>query len=200
MPHYYYQKYPYLNYNYRDTDGFIWTMFSIPPEMLVAEFANTFGRPPKTFFDCGAATGVIVWRAERMGMDARGIDIKKYPYQCSCYDELFKNGKIQIKSILDSEPIIADLVFCNGTLTYFTEDELAQVLDKFRPCKMLCAIHNTTEDVDAAKANGDELTTCNKPRLIRPRQWWMDTFAQNGFSPRYAAHLQCFCATPVRSA
>ena len=190
--HYYYQKYPYMHYTYRDTDGF-WTMFSIPPEMLAAEFVKTFGQKPKTFFDCGAATGVIVWHAQRSGMDARGIDIKRYPYQFSCYDELFRSGKIQIKSILDCEPIIADLVFCNGTLTYFTEDELAQVFDKFRQCKMLCAIHNTTEDVVAARKKGDELLTCNKPRLIRPQQWWMDTFVQNGFIPTYNATLRCFC-------
>ena len=195
--HYYYQKYPYLHYNYFDTDG-AWTMFSIPPKMLATEFANTFGRPPKSFFDCGAATGVIVWLAQRSGMDARGIDIKKYPQQFCCYDELFRNGKIQIKSILDSEPIIADIVFCNGTLTYFIEDELAQVLDKFRQSKMLCAIHNTTEDVDAARQNGDELTTCNKPRLIRPRQWWIDTFTKNGFNTKYADYIRCFCAVPSR--
>ena len=195
--HYYYKKYPYLNYNYRDTDG-IWTMFSIPPEMLAAEFTNTFGRPPKTFFDCGAATGVIVWRAQRLGMDARGIDVKKYPQQFICYDELFRNGKIQIKSILDCEPIHADIVYCNGTLTYFTEKELPCVLDKFKTAKSLFAIHNTTEDVLAARRNGDELTTCNKPRLIKPREWWMETFNKNGFEPKYINSLQCFCAIPTK--
>ena len=123
MSHYYYQKYSYLNYNYRDTDG-LWTMFSIPPEMLATEFANTFGQPPKTFFDCGAATGVIVYKAQILGMDARGIDIKKYPFQFSYLEELFESGKIQIKSILDCEPVHADLAYCNGTLTYFTEHEL----------------------------------------------------------------------------
>ena len=54
--HYYYQKYPYLNYNYRDHDGG-YTMFSVPPELLAAAFAQKMGYAPKTFFDCGAATG-----------------------------------------------------------------------------------------------------------------------------------------------
>lgn len=195
MSHYYYQKYPYLHYNYRDTDG-LWVMFSIPPKMLAAEFQNVFGVAPKTFFDCGAATGVIVYKAQILGMDARGIDIKKYPFQFSYLEELFESGKIQIKSILDCEPVHADLAYCNGTLTYFTEHELPRVLAKFRECRMLCAIHNTAEDVDVARKNGDELTTCNKPRLIRPRQWWMETFEKNGFAPHYNDALRCFMVTP----
>ena len=193
--HYYYTKYPYLNYNYRDTDGW-YTMFSIPPEMLVVEFVKIFLRSPKSFFDCGAATGVIVRRAQKLGMDARGIDVKKYPYMDT--EELFKSGKIQIKSILDCDPIHADIVYCNGTLTYFTETELPGVLDKFKTAKSLFAIHNTTEDVLAARDNGDELTTCNKPRLIKPREWWMRTFNKNGFTPRYIDSLQCFCAIPQK--
>ena len=193
--HYYYTKYPYLNYNYRDTDGWH-KMFSIPPEMLATEFEKTFHQPPKSFFDCGAATGVIVRRAQRLGMDAWGIDVKKYPYMDT--EELFKSGKIQIKSILDCDPIHADIVYCNGTLTYFTESELPRVLDKFKIAKSLFAIHNTTEDVVAARQNGDELTTCSKPRLIKPREWWMETFNKNGFASKYINSLQCFCAIPQR--
>ena len=195
MAHYYYQKYPYLHYNYRDTDG-LWTMFSIPPEMLANEFQKTLGYAPKTFFDCGAATGAIVYRAQRMGMDARGVDIKKYPFQFSYLEELFESGKIQIKSILDCEPIKSDIVYCNGTLTYFTENELPQVLDKFRPSKMLFTIHNTTEDVATARAQRYELTTCNKPRHIRSQDWWMETFDKNGFETKYSEPLGCFCAMP----
>ena len=138
--------------------------------------------------------------AQRLGMNARGIDIKKYPYQFSYLEELFTNGKIQIKSILDHEPIVADIVFCNGTLTYFSEKELPNVLDKFKKSKMICAIHNTTEDVEAAAANGDELITCNKTRLIKPQNWWMDTFTKNGFKTKYADHIRCFCAVPSRGA
>ncbi|MBE6457614.1 MAG: hypothetical protein E7011_02295 [Alphaproteobacteria bacterium] len=94
---------------------------------------------------------------------------------------------------------MADIVFCNGTLTYFSEQELPNVLDKFRNSKMICAIHNTTEDVAAAAANGDILTTCNKTRLIKPQNWWMDTFTKNGFNVKYAEHIRCFCAIPSRS-
>lgn len=195
MAHYYYQKYPYLHYNYRDADG-LWIMFSIPPEMLAAEFQNTFGHAPKSFFDCGAATGFIVRRAQRLGMDARGVDIKKYPFHFSYLEELFESGKIQIKSVLDCEPIKSDIVYCNGTLTYFTEDELPRVLNKFQPSKMLFAIHNTAEDILAARAQGYELTNYNKPRLIRTQDWWMETFIKNGFKTRYSETLGCFCAIP----
>lgn len=193
--HYYYQKYPYLNYNYRDTDG-LWRMFSIPAKLLADEFKNTFGVAPKSFFDCGAATGVIVRQAQMLGMDARGIDIKKYPYQFSYLEDLFENGKIQIKSILDCEPVYVDLVYCNGTLTYFDKTQLPLVLEKFHNCKMLCVIHNTTEDIIAARKNGDELTTCNKTRLIKPRRWWMRTFNKNGFETMYNENLRLFCAVP----
>ena len=225
--HYYYQKYPYLHYSYWDTDG-SYVMFSIPPELLAMAFTFKFGYAPKTFFDCGAATGEIVLRALRAGMDARGIDIKIYPKQPSKGDfdcgvasqemaysikniknrinasarngvelsDLFDSGRIQIKSIMDCKPITADLAYCNGTLTYFTEQQLPRVLKKFRNCKMLCAIHNTTEDVNAAREMGYELTTCNRPRLIQPRDWWIETLSKNGFDTEYNPYLRCFHAIP----
>ena len=192
--HYYYKKYPYLQYDYYD-DGY-WTMFSVPPEILAIVFLNRFKYLPKTFFDCGAATGEIVYRAEKLGMTAIGIDVKKYPYQNENLEKLFTDGKIQIKSILDCEPINADLAFCNGTLTYFSEDKIPQVLEKFKRCKMLAAIHNTVEDVNAAKKQGDMLLTCNKPRLIKSRKWWKNTFVENGFAIEYDNLAQCFFARP----
>lgn len=228
--HYYYQKYPYLHYSYRDTDG-SYVMFSIPPELLAMAFTFKFGYAPKTFFDCGAATGEIVLRALQAGMDARGIDKKQYPKQpvkgdfnCGVASQdmvlsmkniraeinknpprrdeladLFDSGRIQIKSILDCDPIVADLVYCNGTLTYFTESQLPHVLEKFHKCKMLCAIHNTTEDVNSARKMGYELTTCNKPRLIKPRDWWIETINKNGFNTGYNPYLQCFHAIPTQN-
>ncbi len=227
--HYYYTKYPYLHYSYRDTDGWPYIMFSIPPELLAWAYLFKIGVAPKTFFDCGAATGEIVLRALRAGMDARGIDIKRYPKQppkffdCGVSSQnmvlsmkniknqidknteksdeladLFNSGRIQIKSILNCKPITADLVFCNGTLTYFTESQLPKVLKKFHQCKMLCAIHNTTEDVNAARKMGYELTTCNKPRLIKPRDWWIKTMNKNGFNTEYNPYLQCFHAIPIQ--
>ena len=194
--HYYNKKYPYLNYGYIDTDG-IYTMFSIPPEILMCEYIKTFKEKPKTFFDCGAATGFIVFLAQKLGMDAQGIDIKKYPRQSDELEELFTNGKIQIKSILDCEPIKSDIVFCNGTFTYFTEKELSQVLNKFNKSKMIFAVHNTTEDTIAALANGNKLTSCNKTRLIKSQNWWTDTFKKNGFNTKYIDYIRCFCITPT---
>ena len=192
---YYFTKYPFLHYWFKDFDG-RYIMFSVPPEMLVYDFIERFGTKPKTFFDCGAAVGEIVYLAEKFGLSASGIDIKKYPYQNPQLEELFQSGKIQIKSILDCEPIKADLAYCNGTLTYFTEKEIPNVLKKFANCKMLVSIHNTTEDVEAARKQGEELLTCNKPRLIKPRDWWIKTFAKNGFDTEYNKQTQCFYSIP----
>lgn len=193
--HYYFKKYPFLNYDYTDFDG-LYTMFSVPPEMLVQAFTKRFKTMPENFFDCGAATGEIVLRATKLGMTATGIDIKKYPYQNPQLDKLFKSGKIQIKSILDCEPVKADLVYCNGTLTYFTQTQLPCVLNKFIKCKMLVSIHNTVEDVVAARKQGDELLTCNKPRLIKSRDWWIKTFADNNFFTEYDTKTHCFLSMP----
>lgn len=193
--HYYFKKYPFLNYDYTDFDG-LYTMFSVPPEMLVDAFTKRFKTVPEKFFDCGAATGEIVLRATNLGMLATGIDIKQYPYQNPQLDKLFKSGKIQIKSILDCEPIKADLIFCNGTLTYFTEHELQNVLSKFTNCTMVASIHNTVEDVIAARKQGNELLTYKQPRLIRPRDWWIKTFADNNFITEYDTKIQCFLSMP----
>lgn len=193
--HYYFTKYPYLQYHFEDFDGG-YVMFSVPPEILVHHFILHFGKAPKTFFDCGAATGEIVWRAERLGLNATGIDVKKYPIQNPRLEKLFTNGKIQIKSIIDCKPVRADLAYCNGTLTYFTEEQIPDVLRKFISCKMLATIHNTTEDVDAAKKQGDELLTCNQLRLIKPRDWWLETFDKNGFDAEYNEKTRCFYSTP----
>ena len=174
-------------------------MFSVPPDVLVDAYRVHFGNKPSTFFDCGAATGEIVWRAENIGLRATGIDIKKYPAQRPELTKLFTNGKIQIKSILDCEPVKADLAYCNGTLTYFTEEQIPNVLKKFTNCKMLVSIHNTTEDVVAARKQGDELLTCDKPRLIKPRDWWLKTFTKNGFDAEYNKQTQCFYSTPKKT-
>ncbi len=171
-------------------------MFSVPPSILAEVFTKKFGYMPKTFFDCGAATGEIVCRAKQMGMDASGIDIREYPYQNEQLARLFAKKKIEIKSILDVPTVRADLTYCNGTLTYFTESDLPHVLQKFADTKMLIAIHNTTEDIVVARANGWNLVTANKPRLIKPRDWWLNTFDKNGFDSEYDRKLQCFCAIP----
>lgn len=191
--HYYYKKYPFLHYNYRDYDG-RWTMFSVPPSMLAEVFKERFGYAPKTFFDCGAATGEIVYRARQLGMDARGIDIREYPSQGEHLARLFAEKKIEIKSILDVPPIKSDLAYCNGTLYYLTEQELPRALQKFRDCKMLFAIHNTTEDIEAAEKMGWDLY--KEDRLIKSINWWVNTFKENGFDVDYIRKINCFCAMP----
>lgn len=238
---YYYTKYPYLNYSYKDTDGG-YIMFSLPPSMMAEKYKEYFNQKPKTFFDCGAAIGIIVQLAMDYGMDARGIDVRKYPDQYQTilrtkqllnysidpcgFDvhknpdsdniltktnqqknknyiipgyalrKLFENNRIEIKSILDCAPIKSDIAYCNGTLTYFDEKTLPTVLSKFTKVGMLCAIHNTTEDVIAAQKQGETLLTCNKPRNIKPNDWWIETFNKNGFNAQLDEKLHTFIAIP----
>lgn len=216
--HYYDKKYPYLQYEY--THG---VMCSVPPKMLASVYKQHYGKRPKTFFDCGAATGVIVKLAMDYGLDARGIDIRDYFSHFAFYHWIFsgqpfevqqgetrkgiaksdllklrQDGHIQIKSILDCKPIKADLVYCNGMLTYFDADTLPAVLSKFQNANMVCAIHNTTEDYDAAAKMGCELGTCQELKTVKPNQWWIETFNQNGFDAKFNHWLRCFVATPQR--
>lgn len=210
---YYDIKYPYLEYAFTDTDERDYIMFSVPPKLLAQEYKEQFHKRPKTFFDCGAATGVVVKLAMDCGMDARGIDVKQYPPQHQSYIwvknqgqssaiyffrllNLFTSGRIQIKSILDCKPIKSDIAYCNGVLTYFDEQTLPNVLSKFRKVKMLCAIHNTTEDVNIAKEMGEKLGTCNEPRTIKPNDWWIETFDKNGFDAQLNKKLRTFIAIP----
>jgi len=214
MKCYYNIKYPYLNYSYTDTDGG-YIMFSVPPLMLADEYEKRFHSEPKTFFDCGAATGMIVQLALDYGMDACGIDTYKYPEQSQSllrmhYPQgtgryiipghrlrrLFDTKRIEIKSILDCDPIETDIAYCNGVLTYFDEKTLPNVLSKFRNVGMLCAIHNTTEDIIAAQEIGEILSTCNKIRNIKPNDWWIETFNNNGFRADFDKNLNTFFAIP----
>lgn len=216
MAHYYDKKYPYLQYSYPEG-----VMCSVPPKLLAVLYKNIYGKKPKTFFDCGAAIGVIVKLAMDAGMDARGIDIRDYFANFAFYNPLFsgrpfwtqqgdvrrgvaksdllklrQDGRIQIKSVLDCKPIKADLVYCNGILTYFDEDTLKMVLEKFKDVNMVCAIHNTIEDYDAAKQMGQELGTCQELKTVKPNDWWIETFNQNGFDAKFNHWLRCFVATP----
>lgn len=195
MKHYYYQKYPYLDYRFMDEYGEVWIMFSVPVHRLSSMYTARIGHRPKSFFDCGAATGEIVRLAQEFGMQAYGIDIKQYQIPVrNAY--LFKSGQIQIESILDCAPIKADLAYCNGTLTYMNEQMLPLVLEKFKNVGMLIAIHNTTEDILAARKQGDELEYCCEPRLIKPQDWWLKTFSKNGFMVDFDTENKCFCAIP----
>ena len=211
MVHYYDIKYPHLQYWYPDG-----TMCSVPPKLLAALYKKQYGKKPKTFFDCGAATGVIVQLALDYGMDARGIDVRDYDshmtYTPRFYtkngkrtrsdrnlvlrDDLFDSGRVQIKSILDCKPVKADLAYCNGVLTYFDEATLSSVLAKFQKVNMLCAIHNTTEDYVAAEKMGDSLGTCQVLKTVKPNDWWIDTFDKNGFDAKFNHWLRGFVAVP----
>lgn len=211
MPHYYDIKYPHLQYSY--SEG---TMCSVPPKLLASVYKSHYGKKPKTFFDCGAACGAIVKMALDYGMDARGIDIKTYSdtyssrivhwdnghlrvkYIGNNLPQLISSGRIQIKSILDCKPIKADLVYCNGILTYFDEATLPSVLAKFQNVNMVCAIHNTIEDYAAAKQMGQNLGTCQALKTIKPNDWWIETFAKNGFDAKFNHWLRCFVAVPQR--
>ena len=199
--HYYDKKYPYLQYSYPEG-----IMCSVPPKLLAVLYKRHYGKKPKTFFDCGAATGVVIKLAMEYSMDARGVDVRDYnkdpwyinswfgchpvwvkqrdkrkEYAVSDLAKLVTDGRIQIKSILDCKPIKADFV-----------------LAKFQNVNMLCAIHNTIEDYDAAKKMGQELGTCQELKTVKPNDWWIDKFNQNGFDAKFNHWLRCFVATPSK--
>ena len=196
--HYYYKKYPYLNYKLRDWTGFSAVMFSIPVARLVKMYEARMGHGPQSFFDCGAATGELVRQADELGLDVGGIEIKKYPIIPKCNKKYFSSGQIKIGSILNSPSVVADLAYCNGTLTYMNEQTLPLVLEKFNTVDMLIAIHNTSEDVLAAARRGDRLVHFGEDRLIRPHQWWMNMFKEMGFIVDYDKEHGCYCVMPGR--
>jgi len=193
--HYYDFKYPYLNYPFREMDGTPMIMYSIPAVGLVQLYRRYIGGRPDSLFDCGCATGEIIRQAEDLGICATGIDVKSYKIDDARCQKFFDCGRIQMRSILDCDPIIADIAYCNGTLTYMTRQTLPLALEKFKRVKMLVAIHNTTEDVRDAAAMGWKLLH-DAPRLIRTKRWWMQTLRQNGFDVKYDNQYNCFCAIP----
>ncbi|MDR0741774.1 MAG: hypothetical protein LBF28_03300 [Rickettsiales bacterium] len=169
-------------------------MFSIPVLYLAAMYRARLGHSPKSFFDCGCAAGELVRQADEAGLDSQGIDVKLYPVPIANL-KYFLDGRIKIKSILDCCGIKADLAYANGTLTYLSEETLPAALSKFFGANMLVAIHNTAEDIAAAKNQGDELLH-DEPRLIKPREWWMKTLRENGFDADFDKKYGCFCAIP----
>ncbi len=175
-------------------------MCTIPLHSQVKMYAARMGCEPRSYFDCGAAIGYMVAMADMMGLDAHGIDVRRYnPIHplANITEPYFKNGRIKIQSILDAAPIRADLAYCNGTLTYMNQATLPLALEKFKNVGMLIAIHNTTEDIAAAQRLGDPIVH-REPRLIKSTAWWMDAFNKNGFNADYDSKYQCFCVQPKR--
>jgi len=196
MSSYYLRKYPFF-YPFMDSDGSSALMCTIDVPTLVKLYTARMAATPQSFFDCGAAVGFMVDMASRMGMRARGIDIRKYPtvQPMGDFTPYFTSGLIKIESILDAAPVRADLAYCNGTLTYLNETTLPLALSKFRGVGMLVAIHNTDEDLVAAAAMGDPIKH-SEPRLIRSNAWWMNAFCKNGFDVDFDTKYGCFCARP----
>jgi len=196
MSSYYLKKYPFF-YPFMDSDGSSALMCTIDVPTLVKLYTARMAATPRSFFDCGAAVGFMVDMASRMGMRARGIDVRAYPtvQPMGNFTTYFASGSIKIESILDTAPVRADLAYCNGTLTYLNETTLPLALSKFRGVGMLVAIHNTNEDLVAAAAMGDSIMH-SEPRLIRSNAWWLDIFCKNGFDVDFDTKYGCFCARP----
>lgn len=192
--HYYFKKYPYCNYHFITPKLELATMFTVPVSAQVEMYQARLGAMPKSFFDCGCATGELIKQASNLGLDARGIDIQKYPMTRENFIYV-QSGRMQYKSILDCEPVEADLAFANGTLTYFTEQTLPLALSRFKNVRMLIAIHNTTEDFRAAQKQNQQLLH-NGPRLIKTNAWWMNRFSRAGFNVEWDKKYGCFCAIP----
>lgn len=198
MSSYYSQKYSF-EYPLVEDDGTLWHMCTIPIHSQIKMYVQRIGSEPRSYFDCGAATGVMVALAEMADMRASGIDVRRYTAlqpSSTFTRHLFERGQIKIKSILDAAPVTADLAYCNGTLTYMNETTLPLALKKFQNVKLLIAIHNTNEDLVATAAMGDPIVH-SEPRLIRSKSWWMDTFRKNGFNVDFDSKYQCFCARPT---
>ena len=215
---YYEKKYPYLSYRGLHPSGAWFTMYSIPARGLFEMYGARMGEKPRSFFDCGAATGKIMAQAEELGVKAEGIDIFEYPHICSSdnvdfermhagkkvvvfagdmpeeFRPLPQKDKIEIVSLLErKEPVTADLVYCNGTLTYFNEKNIDAALGRFLSAKMLIAIHDTKEDVKAAQKMGEVLHPA-ETRMIKSRSWWMKRFEGAGFDVDFDGKYGCFCA------
>lgn len=195
MSIYYFEKYSHF-YPFRDTDGLDYTMCTISVWEQVRMYCVRKSSMPRSFFDCGAAVGYLVREADMLGLRASGIDIRRYPPVPET-EKYFTSGQIQIKSILDAAPVTADLAYCNGTLTYLNEVTLPIALKKFQNVGMLIAVHNTTEDVQAAFKTGEPIVH-REPRLIRSNDWWMNIFRNNGFRVDFDSENKCFCARPIK--
>ena len=199
------KKYPHLHYEFKYPSGATGRMWSIPVEMLAGIYEARIGKKPESFFDCGAAIGMLMYQAETLGMTARGIDMQHYPDVAGwtggreltqCLHTPPQKANIEIVSLLDYEkPIDADLAYCNGTLTYFTAiAALDTALAKLHAAKMLIAIHDTSEEAAAAEAEYGKDLTRGGSRLIRPRGWWLRRIAKAGFHVDYDEKCSCFCA------
>lgn len=173
-----------------------WLMFTVPMPHLIDMYQERYKTAPKTMIDCGAAYGYMIRWAERMGIKASGIDVRKYPFPEYEYRRYFNNGKIRICSLLDVEPFAQDLAYANGMLTYLGEKDLDAAIGKFKNVKMLVAIHNTTEDIAAAKEYGTPIDIDLQNSLIRSNNWWIDRFRKNGFDAVFNKKYSCFCVTP----
>jgi hypothetical protein len=173
-----------------------WTMVTMPMPVLVDIYKEHYNVSPKTFIDCGAGFGYMVHWASLMKIDARGIDVRKYPFVESMYKRYFKNGRIKICDLLDVEPFTQDLAYANSPLTYLPEERLDAALGKFRNVKMLIAIHTTTEDIVAAQNYGTPITLDFQNHILQSNEWWLNRFKKNGFEAVFDKRYSCFCAIP----
>lgn len=184
--HYYEIKCPYT-YVVKDGYGFLWDIYTRPITDIVQAYKDEFNENPASFFDCGCAAGHLMVQAEQMGMTVNGIDIKEYKKV---------HPNVQVGSILDyQKPIQYDLIYCNEVLSCLKEDEIPVILDKFKPSKLLLAIHLTTEDDE--KAGGTTYRkNANGPRLIKSQKWWLNCFNQSGYNAKFNPNIGCFIARP----
>ena len=191
--------YKFLDYadpEHNSGDIDVWEMFTMPMPALVDIYKQSYKVAPKTFMDCGAGFGYMVRWASLMGIDAYGIEKRKYRFAQSLYNKFFKNGRIKICNVLDVPPFTQDLAYVNTVFTYMNEEDLDCSIAKFKNVKMLVAIHITTEDVAAAKRSGMCLDLGNQSRLLRSNDWWVERFRKNGFDAVFVAKYSCFRAIP----
>ena len=190
-------SYKFLDYAdiYHNSGDIIpWQMVTMPMPTLVDIYKQEYHVAPKSFIDCGAGFGYMLWWASIMGIDAYGVEIRKYPFVDFIYKKYSR--RIKIANLLDSEPFNQDLAYANCVFSYMQEQDIDVAMGKFQNVKMLIAIHNTTEDIAAAKRFGTPLDMDAQNRLLRPNEWWINRFRQNGFDARFIDKYSCFCAVP----
>ena len=172
------------------------TMVTMPMPTLVDIYKQQYNIAPKTFLDCGAGFGYMLRWAKIMGIDAHGIDIRRYPFADYMYKKYYKNGRIKICNLLDAEPFTQDLAYANCVFSYLDKNSVDEAICKFKKVKMLVAIHHTTEDVVAAQKFGTPLKIDCQARLVQPNDWWVARFQKNGFDAVFDKKHSCFCAIP----
>ncbi len=178
-------------------------MYTIDIKNIFKMYQTRLKSDPTSLFDVGCGAGDFMMDAARAGLKVSGVDIKRYKKEEQRNIELFKSGKIQIKSILDCDDIEADIVYANESMSMLTEAEIDIVLEKIKKSKMLIMVHNTTEDINGAIEYGHSFAVISYMRFniktFESNAWWLKKLKSAGFKADFDKKNKCFCAIPLKN-